>query len=139
MRKSIGTLVLVSLVVYLFATGAVVMRPKEMVTALSALIAGIVNAGCGAHKTTASSQDWAALEERRQGDLVSNRESHEGRERHVDPGVLDHAEVLGVQAGQFGGSFLGQLSLFPEVPKAQAESTLGRLDRLPQPRAKPGL
>lgn len=47
MRKAIGSTVLLSLVLYLFAKGALVMRPRETVAALSALIAALVQACSG--------------------------------------------------------------------------------------------
>lgn len=139
MRKSIGSAVLVSLVIYLFAKSALVMRPKETIVALTALIVGLVNACCGTPSTPASPQNRAALEEGRKGNLVGDSKGYEGRKGHVDARVLDHTEVLGVQPGQLGSIFLCEASFFPKLPQPKAESTLGCLDRLPEARAKPGL
>jgi hypothetical protein len=155
MRKAIGSTVLVSFVIYLFAKGALVMRPRETVVALSALIAALAQACSGqasddrheqlasksnlSVSTSRSPQDRASFEERGQRDPVGHGQGHERREGHVDPTVLDHAQVLGVKPGQLGGLFLGQLALFTELPKPKAETALGSLDWLPQSGTRPHL
>lgn len=87
----------------------------------------------------ASPEDGAALEERREGDLVGHGERHEGGEAHVRAAVLDHAEVLGVEASQLGGLFLRQAAFFPELSEPKAEAALGAFDGLFQGRAEPHL
>lgn len=46
--KFVGRCTLLGLVVFLFVKGALVLRPRETVAALSALIAALVQACCGA-------------------------------------------------------------------------------------------
>lgn len=96
MRRSIGNLVLLGLVVYLLAKGAIVIRPRELGAALASLIVSAL----GACSTSGepSLQDWAPFEEGRQGDLVRHREGDHRCEGHVHPAVLDDAQVLGMQA-----------------------------------------
>lgn len=125
MRRAIGSAVVLGFVIYLFVKGALVMRPRETISALSALLAALVHACSGSTSTAPSLQDRAPLEESRERDLVRDRQGDEGGEGHVDPGVLDHAEVLGVQSGQLGGILLGQLPFLPELPKPKAETALG--------------
>ena len=140
MRKKVGGLVLTVLVIYLFIRGALVMRPKEMVGALSTLIAFLVNACSGLPQgdtSPASPQHRTALEERRERDPVGNCQGHEGRESNVDPGVLDHAQVLGVEPGKFCGLLLSKLSFFPNLAEPQAETLCGPFDRLPEGRPQP--
>ncbi len=88
---------------------------------------------------TTSTDRRAAFEERREGDLVRDRQGHEGRERHVDSGVFDHAQVLGVKPGEFGGSLLRQLTLLTDLPKLQAKTPLRTFDGLLQGRPQPHL
>jgi len=81
-------------------------------------------------------KDGASLEERGERDLVGDGKGGERGERHVHSAVLDHAEVLRVQSHDLGSLFLGQLALFPELSKAETETTLRRRDRLLESRAK---
>jgi hypothetical protein len=135
--KSVGRLVLLGVVGYLFAKGALVLRPRETVAALSALIGAMVHACSGA--ASASPDGRAALEERRQGELEGECQRHQRGEGDVDAAVLDDAQVLCVQSGEFGGLLLGQSALLTKLSKSQAETALGTFDRLPQGRAKPNL
>ncbi len=149
--RTVGHCTIFGLVVYLFIKGALVMRPRETIAALSALIAALVNGCCGSDSTRAgkdhearasvvvitSAEHGSPLEERRQRDLVGNRQCRERREGDVDPAILDHAQVLGVQTGKFGGALLGQPTLFTKLPKPQAETALGTLDGLLEGRTKP--
>ena len=137
--KAVGRLVLVGLVIFLFIKGALVLRPKETMAALSALIAALVHACCGPSTNSSSAQNGAALEERREGELVRHRQGDQRGEGDVHPSVLDHAEVLRMQAGQFGGFFLRQLALFPELPKSESETLLSGSYRLLEGRAKSDL
>jgi hypothetical protein len=120
---------MMGLVIYLFVKGALVMRPRETVTALTTLIAALVQSCCGSAPTTSSPRDGASLEERRQGDLVRDGQRDERGERHVDAAVLDDAQVLGVKPGQFGGLLLRQSSLFAKLSKPQPKPALRPLDR----------
>ncbi len=54
MRKAVGSMVLLGLVIYLFVKGALVMRPKETVAALSALLAALAQACSGSPSTSAT-------------------------------------------------------------------------------------
>jgi len=47
--------------------------------------------------------------------------------------------VLGVKPGKFGGSFLRQISLFTELPKAKPKTALGVFDGLLEGRTQPDL
>lgn len=47
LSKFVGRCTILGLIIYLFVKGALVLRPKEIVAALSALIAALVNACCG--------------------------------------------------------------------------------------------
>lgn len=51
LSKFVGRCTILGLIVYLFVKGALVLRPKETVAALSALIAALVNACCGTSGT----------------------------------------------------------------------------------------
>jgi len=134
-RKAVGSMVLVALAIYLFTKGALVMRPRETTAALWALIAALMHACCG----SSSTNDGTAFEERREGDLVSECDGHERGEGDVDPGVLDHAQVLGVKPRQFSGLLLGQFTLFSKLPKTKTEAFLSGSDRLLQGGTKPHL
>lgn len=129
MRRNIGNFVLLGLVVYLIANGAIVIRPREMGPVLASVIVSVV----GACSTSAepSLQDGAPLEEGREGHLVGNGKGHHRSEGHVDPAVLDDAEMLRMQSGQFGGCFLSQFTLFSKLTEAETESSLRGCDRLP--------
>lgn len=45
--KFVGRCTILGLIIYLFVKGALVLRPRETVAALSALIAALANARCG--------------------------------------------------------------------------------------------
>lgn len=45
--KFVGRCTILGLIIYLFVKGALVLRPKETVAALSALIAAFANTCCG--------------------------------------------------------------------------------------------
>lgn len=47
LSKFVGRCTLLGLIIYLFVKGALVLRPRETVAALSALIAALANACCG--------------------------------------------------------------------------------------------
>lgn len=135
--KCVGRCTLLGLVVFLFVKGALVLRPRETVAALSALIAALVQACCGASSASEpSSQNRAAVEERRERDLVGDRQSGERGECDVHRSVLDDAEVLGVKPGDLGGLLLGQLPLLAELPKTKPKATLGALDGRDERRTK---
>lgn len=134
--KFVGRSVLVSFVVYLFVKGALVLRPKETVAAITTLVTALVHACAGGEP---SPNHGAVLEERRERDLVGECQGNQRREGDVDAPVLDHAQVLGVKPGEFGGCFLGQIPLLPKAPELQSESALGTLDGLLETRAKPDL
>lgn len=135
--KFVGRCTLLGLVVFLFVKGALVLRPKETIAALSALIAALVHACCGASSAPEpSAQNRAALEERRERDLVGDRQSGEGREGDVHRTVFDDAQVLGVEPGDLGSLFLGQFSLLAELPKTKPKATLGAFDGRDERRAK---
>jgi hypothetical protein len=129
-------MVLLGLAIYLFARGALVMRPRETVAALSTLIAALVHSCCGADP---SANDRAALEERREGDLVGDCQGSQRGERDVDPAVFDHAQVLGVKPGEFGGSLLGQVPLFSKLSKSKPQAALSTFDWLLEGRTQPDL
>jgi len=134
--KFVGRSVLVAFVLYLFVKGALVLRPKDTTAALTALIAALVHA-CS--PGAPSADDRAAIEESRKGDLVGECQSHQRGEGDVDRPVFDDAQVLGVKPGEFGGSFLGQVPLFTNLPQTKPEPSLGAFDGLLKTRAKPDL
>lgn len=126
--KFVGRCTILGLVVFLFVKGALVVRPKQTIAALSALIAALVQACCGSVPSDPSSQNGAALEERRERDLVGDRQGGERGEGDVHRAVFDDAQVLGVEPGDLGGLLLGQLPLLAELPKAKSKASLGALD-----------
>ena len=91
------------------------------------------------HAGLASAHHGGLFEECREGDLVRHRQSSERREGHVDPTVLDDAEMLRVQPGDLGGLFLGQTALVAELAKTQPETTLRTFDGLREGRSEPHL
>jgi hypothetical protein len=119
LSKPIGRLVGVALVVYLFMKGALVLRPRETTAALSALIAALLHACCGAG--SASPDGRAALEERGQRDFVGVGQSHQAGEGDVGLAALDDAQVLRVDAGSFGCLLLGQPLGVADLTKPQAQ------------------
>ena len=140
LSKPIGRLVAVALVVYLFAKGALLLRPRETTAALSALIAALLHACCGAG--SASPDGRAALEERGQRDFVGVGESHQGGEAHALGGGargLDHAQVLRMDARPLGGFLLGQPLLLPDLLETQAQALPSPLDGALDGRARPDL
>lgn len=51
LSKFVGRCTILGLIIYLFVKGALVLRPRETVAALSALIAALANACCGASRS----------------------------------------------------------------------------------------
>jgi len=151
--RGLGRMVFWGVVVFLFVKRALVLRPRETIAALSALISALVNACCGIDSTRAvehhdesaafsvitSANYGRPFEERGERDLVGDRQCRERREGDVDPAILDHAQVLGVKPGKFSGILLGQLPLFAELSKPQTETALCTFDWLLKGRAQPDL
>lgn len=138
--KFVGRCTLLGLVVFLFVKGALVLRPKETIAALSALIAALLHACCGASSAPEpSSQNRAALEERRERDLVRHRERDERSERRVRLARLQDADVLRVQSCDLGSLFLRQLTLLSELPKSKSKPALRSLEGRRQHGASPDL
>ena len=134
--KAVGRLTLWALVVYLFIKGALVLVPRKFVLAISALVAALVHV-CSGPATPTSSDGGGSLEERGQGNLVGVSEGNERPEGCVSLTALDHAQVLGVDAGLLRGFLLGQPLLLSNRPKTQPEPLLGlddgSLDGRPAP------
>jgi hypothetical protein len=139
MTKAIGSMVLLGIVIYLFVRGALVMRQRETVTALSGLIAALAQACCGSAPATSLPGDSTPLEERRERDLVRDRQRDERREGHVHAAVLDDAQVLGVKAGDLRRLLLGKAAFVAKPSEPQPEPPLRPLDRLLKGRAESDL
>ena len=149
--KSVGRLTLWALVIYLFVKGALAIVPRQLVAALSVLIAALVHACCGSdgavdrdHATVepaavTSAYSGGVLEEDGERDLVRVRQGHERPEGGVGLAALDHAEVLGVDGGTFSRLLLRQPLLLPDGAKTEAETLPSALDGPLDSGARPDL
>lgn len=138
MRKSIGTLFIAGLVVYLVSRGAVVVRPRETGEAIGVLVEALLRA-CSSAPARSSLDHGRSLEEGRKRDLVGVGERHQGAEGGVRLPALDHPQVLGMQGSPLRCSFLCEPSFFPELSEAQAEGLAGLGDGSLDRRSRPDL
>lgn len=141
--RGVGRLVIVAGVAYLFAKGALVLRPQEAAGVVCDVVASIAHAHCnisGAERSgdsrspaprspVALSDHGGAVEQRREGDLVRERQCHDRPEGGVGPASLNDSEMLGVDRRALGSLLLRQSLLLADGAQSKPETLSRAFDR----------
>lgn len=151
--RSVGRLVIGVGIIYLFAKGALVLRPRETAGVVCDVVASIAHAHCSIsgvesfvdsrspapRSTVASSDRGGAVEQGGEGDLVRERQCHQRPEGGVSSAALDHPQVLGVDGGSLRRLLLRQSLLLADGTQSESQTLPGAFDRPLDGGARPDL
>jgi hypothetical protein len=130
--KAVGRLVVWGLIVYLFAKGALVLRPRETAAAMCAIVGALAHSHCvvedamappadvrppATPSPTTSADRGGVLEKRRERHFVGEGQGDQCPKRGVTATPFDDPKMLGVNSRPFGGLLLGQTFLIADGAK----------------------